>query len=58
MTEERQTLEYNLGQKLAIATLRPIFTTMVRLDVDGLDNIPAAGPAILMILGGGAQGIF
>ena len=49
MTEERQTLEYNLGQKLAIATLRPIFTTVVRLDVDGLDNIPAAGPAILMI---------
>jgi 1-acyl-sn-glycerol-3-phosphate acyltransferase len=49
MTEERKTLEYNLGQKLAIATLRPMFNVIVRLDLVGLDNIPAAGPAILMI---------
>jgi len=32
-----------------MAVLRPVFHAIVRLDVEGLDNIPAAGPAILMI---------
>ena len=49
MTEERQAPQYNLGQKIAIAVLRPVFRLMVHVEMDGLDNVPAAGPAILMI---------
>lgn len=49
MTEERKASQYNLGQKIALATLRPVFNVLVHLDVEGLDNIPASGPAILMI---------
>jgi 1-acyl-sn-glycerol-3-phosphate acyltransferase len=49
MAEERKTPSHNLGQKLAMAALRPVFNVVVHLDVDGLDNIPATGPAILMI---------
>ena len=48
MTEEKVP-QYNLAQKVAIATLRPVFNLIVHLEADGLDNIPAAGPAILMI---------
>ena len=48
MTED-QAPQYNLAQKIAIATLRPVFNLIVHLEMDGLDNIPAAGPAILMI---------
>jgi 1-acyl-sn-glycerol-3-phosphate acyltransferase len=48
MTEEKA-LQYNLAQKIAIATLLPVFNLIVHLEADGLDNIPAAGPAILMI---------
>jgi len=40
---------YNLAQKISIALLRPVFNLIVHLQVDGLDNIPDAGPAILMI---------
>ena len=40
---------YNLGQKLAIAFFRPIFDLLVHLEIEGMDNIPASGPAILMI---------
>ncbi len=49
MTEERQAPQYTLGQKIAIAVLRPVFRLMVHVEMDGLDNVPAAGPAILMI---------
>jgi 1-acyl-sn-glycerol-3-phosphate acyltransferase len=49
MAEERKAPAYTVGQKLAIAALRPVFNAIVRLQVDGLDNIPASGPAILMI---------
>ena len=49
MTEERKAPTYRAGQKLAIATLRPMFNAIVRLEVEGLDNVPATGPAILMI---------
>jgi len=49
MADERKAPQYDLGQRLAMAVLRPVFHAIVRLDVDGLDNIPAAGPAILMI---------
>jgi 1-acyl-sn-glycerol-3-phosphate acyltransferase len=49
MAEERKTPRYNLGQKLAIALLRPLFNALVQVQVEGLDNIPAAGPTILMI---------
>ena len=49
MTEVRQAPQYNVGQKMAIAFFRPILTAFVRLDVEGLENVPASGPAILMI---------
>jgi len=40
---------YNLAQKISIALLRPVFYLIVHLQVEGLDNVPATGPAILMI---------
>ncbi len=49
MAVERKAPTYGVGQKLAIATLRPVFNAIVHLEVEGLDNIPASGPAILMI---------
>lgn len=49
MTESVRATQYDLGQKIAIATLQPVFNLIVRLEANGLDNIPAAGPAILMI---------
>ena len=49
MGGERKAPPYNLAQKISIALLRPIFNLIVHLQVEGLDNIPAAGPAILMI---------
>jgi 1-acyl-sn-glycerol-3-phosphate acyltransferase len=49
MTDERQAPQYTLGQKIAIAVLRPMFELIVHVEMDGLDNVPAAGPAILMI---------
>jgi 1-acyl-sn-glycerol-3-phosphate acyltransferase len=49
MAEGKKTPRYNLGQKIAIAVFRPVFDALVHLEVEGLDNIPASGPAILMI---------
>jgi 1-acyl-sn-glycerol-3-phosphate acyltransferase len=49
MAKEMKAPSYNLGQKLAIAALRPVFNAFIRLQVDGLDNVPATGPAIVMI---------
>jgi len=49
MTEERKPPQYNLGQKIAIAVFRPLFNLLVHLEMEGLDNIPTSGPAILMI---------
>jgi len=49
MAEERKAPEHNLAQKIAIATLRPVFNLIVHIEAGGLDNIPATGPAILMI---------
>ena len=49
MAEERKAPAYTVGQKLAIATLRPVFNAIVHVEIEGLDNIPATGPAILMI---------
>jgi 1-acyl-sn-glycerol-3-phosphate acyltransferase len=49
MTEVSQAPQYNWGQKTAIAFLRPVFNAIVQLEIEGLDNIPASGPAILMI---------
>lgn len=49
MSGESQAPAYNLAQRISIALLRPVFYLIVRLQVEGLDNVPAAGPAILMI---------
>jgi 1-acyl-sn-glycerol-3-phosphate acyltransferase len=48
MAEERA-LQYDLAQRIASAVLRLPFDLIVHLDVEGMDNIPALGPAILMI---------
>ena len=40
---------YNLAQKISIALLRPVFNLIVHTQVEGLDNVPETGPAILMI---------
>lgn len=49
MAQELKTPTHTVGQKLAIAALRPVFHAIVHLEVEGLDNVPATGPAILMI---------
>jgi 1-acyl-sn-glycerol-3-phosphate acyltransferase len=49
MTGESRAPQYNLAQKIAITVLRRPFDLIVHLDVEGMDNIPAIGPAILMI---------
>jgi len=49
MAEKTIAPRYNLGQKLAIAFFRPLFNLFVDVQVEGLDNIPSTGPAILMI---------
>lgn len=49
MVQERRAPENTLGQKVAIACLRPMFNAIVNLEVEGLDKIPPSGPAILMI---------
>ncbi len=49
MAEERKTPGHNMAQQIAIAMLRPVFNLLVHVELDGLDNIPATGPAILMI---------
>jgi 1-acyl-sn-glycerol-3-phosphate acyltransferase len=49
MIQARPAPQYNLGQQLAIALFRPVFDAIVDLEVEGLDKVPASGPAILMI---------
>jgi len=49
MAEKRQPPRYSLGQKIAMAFFRPIFNAIVDLEIQGLDKVPASGPAILMI---------
>src|SRR5512136_1955927 len=49
MGGESKAPTYNLSQKISIALLRPVFYLIVHLQVEGLDNVPATGPAILMI---------
>jgi len=49
MGGERKAPSYNLAQKISIALLRPVFNLIVHTQVEGLDNVPETGPAILMI---------
>jgi 1-acyl-sn-glycerol-3-phosphate acyltransferase len=49
MGGERKAPPYNLAQKISIALLRPVFNLIVHTQVEGLENVPETGPAILMI---------
>lgn len=49
MTKENNLSDYNWLQRGIIAVIMPIFKLVFRLRVEGLENIPAGGPAILMI---------